>query len=54
MAKISSTLRDPSRRPEAKAASMRRKAQRREKSARAFLAFAFASPADYAAFKGGR
>lgn len=49
MAKLSSTMRDPSRQASAKAATMRRRAQRRDKSARLFLAFAF--PADLTAFQ---
>jgi hypothetical protein len=51
MAKLSDTMRDTSRRPAAKAASMRRRDQRRAKSARLFLAFAF--PADLSALEGG-
>ena len=50
MAKTSDTRRDRSRSIDAKGATMRRRAQRREKSARLFLAFAF--PADLAAFEG--
>lgn len=50
MAKQSDTKRDRSRKPDAKAATLRRRAQRRDKSTRLFLAFAF--PADLAAFEG--
>lgn len=50
MAKLSDTLRDPSRTERAKAATMRRRAHRRDKSARLFLAFAF--PADLSSLKG--
>jgi hypothetical protein len=49
MAKISDTKRDRTRNESAKLATMRRRAQRRDKSARLFLAFAF--PADLAAFE---
>lgn len=52
MAKLSDTMRDNSRRQSAKCATMRRRAQRRDKSARLFLAFAF--PADLATFEGAR
>ncbi len=51
MAKVSSTKRDRSRTVDAKGATLRRRAQRREKSTRMFLAFVF--PADLAAFEGG-
>lgn len=50
MPKLSDTKRDRSRTDGAKAATLRRRAQRRDKSARLFLAFAF--PADLAAFQG--
>lgn len=52
MAKMSDTRRDRTRRPDAKAATMRRRAQRREKSGRLFMALMF--PADLSAFEGGR
>lgn len=51
MAKISDTRRDKSRSTDAKGATLRRRAQRREKSARLFLAFAF--PADFSPLQGG-
>lgn len=51
MAKVSSTKRDRSRTADAKGATLRRRAQRREKSARLFLAFAF--PAEMATLEGG-
>lgn len=43
---VSDTRRDPSRRPESKRAALTRRAARRAKSARLFLAFAF--PAEFA------
>jgi len=48
MATTSSTLRDPSRSPIAKSRALTRRAARREKSARLFLAFVF--PADLGGF----
>jgi len=48
MAATSSTLRDPSRSPIAKSRALTRRAERREKSARLFLAFVF--PADLSGF----
>lgn len=45
------TMRDRTRRPAAKARTATRRAQRRDKSARLFLAFAF--PADLSPFAGG-
>lgn len=45
-------MRDRSRRPSRKARDLTRRAERRAKSARLFLAFAF--PADLAAFEGAR
>jgi len=48
MAKQSDTMRDKTRAPHAKRCALTRRAERREKSARLFLAFAF--PADLSGF----
>lgn len=48
MAKTSDTKRDKTRRPDAKRCTLTRRAERREKSARLFLAFVF--PADLSGF----
>lgn len=50
--KLSDTRRDRTRGNSAKAATMRRRAQRRDKSARVFMALMF--PADLSALEGGR
>ncbi len=51
MAKLSDTMRDRSRLPETKAAKVARRRARRDKSARAFLAFAFGSDTFAGAFQ---